>query len=710
MRSLLLTPLFRSIRTLSGVGPKVAENIARLVGGERILDILLHLPIDMIDRNYNPTISSAENGRIASIEVSIDKHIPNPRRSAPYRIKVSDQTGTMDLVFFHARKKYIEEQFKLGATLLISGKVDRNFGAPQIVHPDILSQKAAAPDLLADPSPEDEQSNDNEIEWTEPIYPMTQGLSPKTFRKAAKQALEHIPDLPEWIDNAYLKQQKWDSWKECITALHSVTKVNQLSMDGPLRSRLAFDEFLAQQLAMRLIRMAMVRPKGQVFAPTHILRNKVLSAFPYDLTGAQKRVLEEIDEDMRSQKRMLRLLQGDVGSGKTIVALSAAAGAIECGYQAAIMAPTEILARQHYESIQPLAEAAGIKCTILTGRDKGKTRQAILDDIVSGEARLIIGTHALFQDQVIFEKLGLIIIDEQHRFGVQQRLALSEKGESGDILVMTATPIPRSLTLAAYGDMDVSRLDEKPAGRKPIDTRLVSLDRLANMIEAIKRKIAGGERIYWVCPLVEESEKLDLAAAEDRFTLLKEFFGDQVGLVHGKMKPDEKDAVMEKFSSGEISILIATTVIEVGVNVPEATVMIIEHAERFGLSQLHQLRGRVGRGDKPSSCILLYSTKLSAVAKERLGVIRDSEDGFEIAEKDLEIRGAGDLLGTAQSGLPRYRTASLEDHAHLIAMARQYAEYVLQKDPALNTPQGEALRVLLYLYEKDKAVEFLRSG
>jgi ATP-dependent DNA helicase RecG len=440
----------------------------------------------------------------------------------------------------------------------------------------------------------------------------------------------------------------------------------------------------------------------------------VLEAFPYPLTGAQSRALVEIDNDMASEQKMLRLLQGDVGSGKTIVALAASCNAIECGAQAAIMAPTEILARQHYESIAPLAEAAGISCAILTGRDKGKARDGILRRIagedMESNADLIIGTHALFQADVHYKNLGLVVIDEQHRFGVQQRLMLSEKGVNTDVLVMTATPIPRSLSLTVYGDMDSSRLDEKPAGRKPIDTRLISLERLGNVIDGLKRKAEDGERAYWVCPLVEESEKLDLAAAEERYILLQQFFGERVGLVHGKMKPAEKDAVMAQFVAGDLDILIATTVIEVGVNVPEATVMVIEHAERFGLSQLHQLRGRVGRGDKPSSCLLLYSEKVGQVAKERLSIMRDTEDGFVISEKDLEIRGAGDMLGTAQSGLPRYKCADLDHHGDLLMEARQYADYILSQDPELKSKQGEALRILLYLFEKDKAISYLRSG
>lgn len=698
MRALILSKLFYSIRTLEGVGPKVAVHLGRLIGGERILDLLFHMPVDIIDRRYRPDVADCAAGKVATMRLVIQKHFPNARRGQPYRIRAHDKTGAIDLVFFHAKKPYLEEHFPQGASVTISGKVDRGYNGLQIVHPDILQSGKAGADEDAD------------IEWVEPLYPMTQGLSPRTLRKAMIQALGLIPDLPEWLDKSFLDRHGFPGWGEAMHTLHRPQEARDIAMNGKARTRLAFDEFLAQQLAMRLVRRALKRPAGQAMAAPGLLRRTILSHFPYPLTGAQAGALKDIDADMASDMRMLRLLQGDVGSGKTIVALCAAATAIECGYQAAIMAPTEILARQHYETIAPLADKAGIACTILTGRDKGKKRAAILEDIAAGRAQLVIGTHALFQDEVIFDRLGFAVIDEQHRFGVQQRLALSAKGVQADILVMTATPIPRSLTLAAYGDMDVSRLNEKPPGRKPVDTRLVSLDRLGDVVDALKRKIETGERVYWVCPLVEESEKLDLAAAEERFVLLRQIFGDRVGLIHGRMKGPDKDTVMAAFSSGEIDILIATTVIEVGVNVPEATVMVIEHAERFGLSQLHQLRGRVGRGDKAASCLLLYAPKAGQTAKERLTIMRESEDGFVIAEKDLEIRGAGDVLGTAQSGLPRFRTASLEEHQEWLLAARQYADYVLSKDERLDTAQGEALRMLLYLHEKDKAVEYLRSG
>ena len=440
------------------------------------------------------------------------------------------------------------------------------------------------------------------------------------------------------------------------------------------------------------------------------LRSKIVAALPYSLTPSQARAIEEIDADLAKPERMLRLLQGDVGSGKTVVALLAAATVIEAGRQAALMAPTEILARQHLKTMAPLAEAAGLRLAILTGRERGAERADILARLAAGELDLLVGTHALFQDEVAFRDLALAIVDEQHRFGVHQRLALARKGEAVDVLVLTATPIPRTLVLTYFGDMDVSQLREKPAGRQPIDTRAVPLGRIDEVVAAVGRALDRGERVYWVCPLVAESEVSDLAAAEERFAALKQHFGDATDLVHGKLKGADKDAAMGRFAAGETRLLVATTVIEVGVDVPEATVMVIEHAERFGLAQIHQLRGRVGRGRERSTCLLLYRAPLGETAKARIEILRETEDGFRIAEEDLRLRGEGDVLGTRQSGLPGFKVARIETHGPLLEPARKDAQLVLARDPTLTTERGEALRHLLYLFERDEAIRLLRAG
>jgi ATP-dependent DNA helicase RecG len=700
-RPFILDPLFRAFTALPGVGPKNAPLFEKLTGGPKILDLLFHLPIDFIDRRFSPKINDAPNGRIATLAVEIVKHSPSPKRSQPYRITARDDTGAITLVFFHANKDWLQKQLPEGAARIISGKVEYYQGIPQIVHPDIAK-------------PEEREA----LEAVEPIYPLTQGLSNKTVRKALQGAIGFVPQLPEWLDTAYKTRNNWADWDKALREAHHPSGTNGLEANHPARARLAYDELLSNQLTLALVRERQRKKSGRSFAnpsapmPSPSLRDALLALVPFELTGAQQRSLAEIDADMNAPYKMLRLLQGDVGSGKTIVAALTMLKAVECGAQAAIMAPTEILARQHYEGLAPLLEKIGIRSVILTGRDKGKAREVLLQQIRNGAAQIIFGTHAIFQDSVEFSNLGLAVIDEQHRFGVHQRLQLSAKGKGTDVLVMTATPIPRTLTLTAYGDMDVSRLDEKPPGRKPIDTRLIPAEKMEDMIAGLKRQIDEGARVYWVCPLVEESEKIDLAAAEERFNILKQFFGEdyQIGLIHGRMKSEDKDSVMERFAAGEIKLLVATTVIEVGVNVPEATIMIIEHAERFGLSQLHQLRGRVGRGGNKSYCFLLYYTPLGETAKERLSIMRDTEDGFLIAEKDLQLRGAGDILGTRQSGMVEFKLANLAEHSELIAAARDDARLIIERDPKLETPRGQALKTLLYLFERDQAIKYLESG
>ncbi|HEX9447059.1 MAG TPA: ATP-dependent DNA helicase RecG, partial [Dongiaceae bacterium] len=548
------------------------------------------------------------------------------------------------------------------------------------------------------------------LQRLEPVYPLTTGLPAKTLRKAIAAALERAPALPEWIDPGVIQRESWPSWRAALVSLHNPEATADLAPQAKSRMRLAYDELLANQLALALVRQHNRHLTGRASRGDGGLRAKVLATLPYQLTGSQQQAIAEIAADMATDNRMLRLLQGDVGSGKTVVALLAMLIAVEAGGQAALLAPTDILARQHFAGLQPLAAAAGIELALLTGRDKGKAREAMLARLAEGEIKLIVGTHALVQEDVNFADLRLAVVDEQHRFGVQQRVALAAKGRGVDLLVMTATPIPRTLMLTGYGDIDVSRLTEKPPGRQPIATRTLPIERLDEVIEGVRRAISNGARVYWVCPLVDESELIDLAAATERHRHLQQIFGSEVGLVHGKQKAAERDHTMAAFAAGDIKVLVATTVIEVGVNIPEATVMVVEHAERFGLAQLHQLRGRVGRGSGKSSCLLLYQSPLGEIAKARLSILRESEDGFRIAEEDLRLRGGGELLGNRQSGLPEFRLADLGAHGDLLAMARDDAKLILDRDPNLLSPRGEALRTLLYLFQRDAMIKTLRSG
>ncbi|MCW9032623.1 MAG: ATP-dependent DNA helicase RecG [Rhodospirillales bacterium] len=693
MRPQVLFPLFANLPSLQGVGPKLAERLENLCG-PHVVDLIWHLPFSLIDRRFAPKVAEAPPGVISTLTVQIDQHIPSANRRLPYKVLCSDETGNITLVFFHAHKDYLTKMLPVGETRIISGKVEVFGEALQMPHPDHIGT-------------EDERE---QLQTVEPVYPLTGGVSLKVISKAINEAMKRVPELEEWLDASLLTQEKWVSWSEALQTCHHPDDETALLPNSPHRQRLAYDEILANQLALAVVRRNMKKLSGRSIEGNGALREKLKTLLPYTLTGAQVRSLSEIDEDMASSQRMLRLLHGDVGSGKTIVALLAALTAVESGHQAAIMAPTEILARQHLETIQPFLEKLGVSSAILTGRDKGQKRQKVLEELASGNIQIIIGTHALFQDDIEFKDLALAVIDEQHRFGVHQRMTLASKGTAVDVLVMTATPIPRTLVLTTYGDMDVSRLDEKPEGRKPIKTVALPNSRLDDVVGAVSRALKEKAKIYWVCPLVEESEVIDAAAAEQRFDHLKSIFGDRVALVHGRMKGPEKDEAMNSFAFGNVDILVATTVIEVGVNVPEATVMVIEHAERFGLAQLHQLRGRIGRGDAASNCLLLYAAPLSENARSRLKILRETEDGFRIAEEDLRLRGGGELLGTKQSGLPEFKIVDLAEHADLLEIAKKDADLLLHNDPELTSKRGKAIRTLLYLFERDSAIKLLRSG
>ena len=693
MRPNILYPLFAPIDTLTGIGKRYCTLISNLCGN-KVIDLLWHLPSGFIDRRCNVPLAQATDGKIWTGKVRVIEHAAPKTRKQPYRIAVEDDSDQLTLVFFKIFGDSLTKQFPVGAEKIISGKIEIFNGLRQMSHPDY------AVDAL----------RSEQMPLIETVYPLTAGVTNKMLNKQISQALERVPTLPEWLDEHYLAQQKWPAFKQALWAVHHPQNFADIESNAPARRRLAYDELLANQLSLAIVRGRMKIQKGRSLANSGKLKAKLQAIMPFKLTKAQERVIAEIESDLFSDYRMSRLLQGDVGSGKTIVALMTMLDAVECGFQAAIMAPTEILAQQHAATISELCAAIGVKTALLTSNVKGKSRKLLLDRLAAGEIDIIIGTHALFTEDVTFKDLAYVVVDEQHRFGVKQRLNLSQKGNLCDVLVMTATPIPRTLVLTQFGDMEYSKIDELPAGRKPVTTTVMPLSKISNVTAALLRKLGSGTQAYWVCPLVEESEKIDLSAATERFETLQKIFGDAVGLVHGKMKEAEKNAVMEQFKQGKIKLLVSTTVIEVGVNVPNATIMIVEHAERFGLAQLHQLRGRIKRGYEAGSCILMYGYPLSAVSRERLNTMKATEDGFLIAEEDLKLRGGGEVLGTRQSGFSNFRIADLSMHTDLLLTASKDAALALRRDPNLQSPRGQALRTLLYLFEQDEMIRTYKAG
>ncbi|MFN0219196.1 MAG: ATP-dependent DNA helicase RecG [Hyphomicrobium sp.] len=705
MRPSLLNPLFAPVQALTGIGPRLALLMKKClvlpagIVAPRVIDLLWHLPTGVIDRRAEPSVAEAVPGSIATLQVRVLKHRPPPRgqNKAPYKVACEDDSGRIDLVFFHAERTFVERQLPIGEVRYVSGRVELYGETLQMTHPDYI----VAPEARA------------ELPMLEPVYPLTAGLSGKVLAKASRQAIDRVPELPEWQNGPWLKERGWPDFKTALKRLHLPDDVQDVSNGAAPWQRIAYDELLAGQLALGLVRQNLRAQRGRAISGDGSVRGRIADALPFALTASQRIAIGEIAADLNSPHRMLRLLQGDVGSGKTVVALMAMAIAVEAKAQAALMAPTDVLARQHLETIGPLAKKAGLRVALLTGREKGRSRDTLLERLAGGDIDMLIGTHALFQSDVAFHDLAVAVIDEQHRFGVHQRMALQSKGskEGGaNVLVMTATPIPRTLLMTHYGDLDVSKLTEKPAGRKPIVTKMAPLEALEKLIARLRGQLADGAQVYWVCPLIESSDLIDLAAAEERAAHLRQTFGDSVGLLHGGLAAKEKDEVMAAFVVGDLKILVATTVIEVGVNVPNANIMVIEHAERFGLAQLHQLRGRVGRGSRESFCMLLYKSPLGETAEARLKMMEDTDDGFKIAEKDLELRGGGEMLGARQSGTPGFRVADVPGFEMLISAARDDAAMILAADPELAGLRGGALRTLLYLFECDDAVRLFRAA
>ena len=714
LRPSALYPYFRSVAGLRGVGPVTRKALARLLTPPRpvlgeeeyepvLRDLLMHAPTGSEDRRQVTSIARATPGTIVTLEVEVAEHRPPPehRPRLPYRVFTRDASGILTLNYFHVKGDYLLKQLPVGERRFISGTVEWYDGRKIMAHPDMVVPPHRAAEILR----------------VMPVYPLTLGISQRVLLKLMDQALQLATTLPEWLDIHLMQREGWWDWLSSLKTLHRPTAA-EFTLATPARRRLAYDELLAHQLALGLSRRHQQTPATYPVVPDAALHARLRNALPFTLTQAQESALGEMLADLASGRRMIRLLQGDVGSGKTILAFALMAEVAACGYQAAFMAPTDLLARQHEKTLMPLAETLGLRLIFLSGKMSKAAQAKARAAILAGEVDLVVGTHALFQEEVAFHKLALLVVDEQHRFGVEQRLQLAEKGLAPHILQMTATPIPRSLAMTYYGDMEVSILGEKPPGRQPIDTRAIPIERLSEVVEGLGRVLEKGQKSYWVCPLIEvpqsaldqKTEEADIAAAEARLTMLRAHFGEKVGLVHGRMKVAERERVMREFAEGDLQLLVATTVIEVGVNVPAATIMIIEQAERFGLAQLHQLRGRVGRSSAASRCVLLYHSPISEHGKARLSILRETNDGFRIAEEDLKLRGAGDVLGTRQTGLPSFHFASIAEDTALVTTARDDVKLYLSKDPDLTAPRGQALRLLLNLFDYDHTVRLLKAA
>ena len=693
MRSEKINHLFSSISTITGVGPKL-ENLFKRLVGNKLIDLLWHTPYNLISYNKYEDLDKAEINTLVTIKITINNHNPSKFKRQPYKVNCTCNGTPIDIIYFNARHPVIKSILPLGEDRYVSGKLDYYKNSFQITHPSNIFK---IEDIKG-------------VKDNEPIYSLTAGLNQKIFYKNIQKILPKLPNLDEWIDKDIINKYSFLPWKESLIAIHNPKSNDDLLNSNINRRRLAFDELLSHQLAISIVRNHNKKFKGIKFNSSNYLLNEFINKLPFKLTTSQQKVWQEISKDLESSTQMLRLLQGDVGSGKTIIAILASLKAIESGYQSSILVPTSILAQQHFETATKLLKNFSINIITLTGKDKGSQKIKKLQEIENGKANLIIGTHALIQENVNFNSIGLVIIDEQHRFGVYQRMTFTHKGKKPSIIVMSATPIPRTLTLAAYGDMDESKITEKPIGRLPIITTSLTLSKTEILIQRLKKKLKNNEKTYWVCPLIQESEESDLKAANERYKSLIKEFNDKVLLIHGQLKEKEKETIMEKFKNEDYKILVSTTIIEVGIDIPEANIIIIEHAERFGLAQLHQLRGRVGRNNIQSNCILLHKDQIGNNAKKRITKMKETNDGFEIASEDLKIRGSGEILGVKQSGMPSFKIADLSYDDDLLEDTRNYVRKIIEINPKLKNKEGENLRNLLYLHEKDIAIKTLKAG
>lgn len=655
----ILSSLYLPVTKLKGVGPKKGEAFAR-IGIFNLKDLVFHIPYNFLVRKLEPDLSEVSTGDLIIKSVKVTGFDISSRFSkSPSKIicRTKDDKQ-VNILFFNTKGNYLEKSYAVGQELIVTGQVNVNAFKYEIIHPDAL---VAANEAF-------------KISEKEPIYSSTYGLVSKYIWLSIKGALNLLPDLPEWLPQQIINKYKLPSVNRALVALHNPKNQEDFLHSNLNRVRLAVDEIYAHQLSLFSMRNKLKREIKPPLIFSGDLFKRMLSLLTFSLTEDQQKVIAEIASDLRSASKMMRLIQGDVGAGKTLVALSAMLFVLEANKQSALMVPTELLAHQHFKNIEKLCAQLGVKVGLLIGKQSAKQRAEILGGIEKGEYGIVIGTHALFQVKVKFKDLGLVIVDEQHRFGVNQRKMLLEKGNNADFLMMTATPIPRTLEMLTYGDLDVSVIRNKPANRKEIITSVSPVKALNEVILSLSKIIEKDEQAYWVCPMIEETEDADVAFVNERYESLNDIYKNQVGLIHGKMKQVERDEVMLKFANKELKILVATTVIEVGIDVPSATVIVIENSERFGLSQLHQLRGRVGRSSLQSYCILLYSFKISAVGKERLKVMKESNDGFYLSEKDLELRGCGDVTGTKQSGLPDFKFFNLEFQSDLVQDVRHEIE------------------------------------